>query len=62
MGILTGREEGIKVLGAADYGFIGTLTDYARGWYLKGINNMFTSIYVFRYVNTIFTTNRYLYT
>jgi len=31
MGILTGKEEGIKQLSHADLAFIGTLTDYAKG-------------------------------
>jgi hypothetical protein len=37
MGILTGREEGIKLLAMSDLAFIGTLTDYAKGLYLLGI-------------------------
>jgi hypothetical protein len=61
MGILTGRAEGIRVIALAEYAFIGTLTDYAKGFYLKGINSiMFMS--TFRYVNTVFTTNGYIYT
>ncbi|CAF1209406.1 unnamed protein product [Rotaria sp. Silwood1] len=31
MGILTGREEALKLVAAADFAFIGPLTDYARG-------------------------------
>jgi hypothetical protein len=31
MGILTGRDEGIRVVGLAEYAFVGTLTDYAKG-------------------------------
>ncbi|CAF2626662.1 unnamed protein product [Rotaria sp. Silwood2] len=31
MGILTGRDEGIKLLAVSDLAFIGTLTDYAKG-------------------------------
>jgi hypothetical protein len=38
MGILTGRDEAMRVVAIADYAFIGTLTDYAKGLYLKGIN------------------------
>lgn len=36
MGILTGRDEGIRVIGLAEYAFIGTLADYAKGSYLQG--------------------------
>lgn len=43
MGILTGRDEGLRVVAIADYAFIGTLSDYAKGLYLKGIIiNLFT--------------------
>lgn len=31
MGILTGRDEGIRVVTLAEYAFVGTLTDYAKG-------------------------------
>lgn len=37
MGILTGREEGLRVISIADYAFIATLTDYAKGLSLKGV-------------------------
>ena len=33
MGILTGRDEGIKLIKHVDYAFIGILTDYAKGLY-----------------------------
>lgn len=36
MGILTGRDEGIRVIGLADYAFIGTLADYAKGLSFQG--------------------------
>jgi len=48
MGILTGRAEGIRVVALADYAFFGTLTDYAKGLYLKGINkNISISIHIY---------------
>jgi hypothetical protein len=31
MGILTGQDEGIRLLTSCDLAFIGTLTDYAKG-------------------------------
>jgi hypothetical protein len=31
MGILTGGDEGIKLMPLAELAFIGTLTDYAKG-------------------------------
>ena len=31
MGILTGRDEGIKLIPIADLAFVGTLTDYSKG-------------------------------
>ncbi|CAF1483100.1 unnamed protein product [Rotaria magnacalcarata] len=31
MGILTGRDEGLKLIPLADFAFIGPLTDYAKG-------------------------------
>jgi hypothetical protein len=65
MGILTGRDEAIRVVALAEYAFFGNLTDYAKGLYLKGINKtMFIDIYecTHRYVNAIITTNRYIYT
>ena len=34
MGILTGRDEGIRFLPVSDFAFIGTLTDYSKGLYL----------------------------
>ncbi len=62
MGILTGRDEAIRVVAIADYAFVGTLTDYAKGLYLKGINTKYVYIITYRYVNTSSTTNRYIYT
>jgi hypothetical protein len=38
MGILTGRDEGLRVVALADYALVGILTDYAKGLYLKGIH------------------------
>ena len=38
MGILTGRDEGIKMLAISDLAFIGTLTDYAKGLCLSLTN------------------------
>ena len=34
MGILTGLDEGIKILAVSDLAFIGILTDYVKGLYL----------------------------
>lgn len=31
MGILTGRDEGLKLIAMADLAFVGTLTDYSKG-------------------------------
>ena len=65
MGIFTGRDEGIKLIEFADYAFIGTLTDCAKGSYDKQINEKIVvriNIYVRRYVDKISTTNRSLYT
>jgi hypothetical protein len=64
MSILTGRAQGIRIIALGEYAFTGTLTDYAKGWNLEGINTkyMFIFISLYRYVNTIFTTNRYIYT
>jgi hypothetical protein len=60
MGILTGRDEGIKLLTMSDLAFIGPLTDYAKGLYIGEINIL---IYlVCRNVNKSITTNSSLYT
>lgn len=62
MGILTGRDEALKLIVHFDLAFIGPLTDYKKGLNIKGIHiNLVTSICMYRYVNTIFTTNRSLY-
>jgi hypothetical protein len=37
MGILTGRDEGIKLIPFADIAFVGVLTDYSKGSYFRGI-------------------------
>jgi hypothetical protein len=62
MGIRTGRDEGIRLLTMFDLAFIGTLTDYAKGWFLLGIYSYKLIYFVYRYVNKIITTNSSLYT
>ena len=31
MGILTGREDGLKMIAISDLAFVGTLSDYSKG-------------------------------
>ena len=38
MGILTGPDEGIKLIPFSDIAFVGVLTDYSKGLYLRGIH------------------------
>ena len=59
MGILTGRDEGIKLIAHADYAFIGPLSDYSKGLFLSYVTISIDNIH--RYVNAIITTNRSLY-
>ena len=65
MGILTGRDEGIRLLPSSELAFIGNLTNYSKGLYdllinvYIDINRITFSFY--RHVNKINTTNRFLY-